>query len=148
MRRILFSPSWILRHALALFMIALFARLGWWQWEKGQSGRGTLQNLFYGVEWPIFAAAVIFGWWQMVREELRPGSAKRAPAAGEAARPGTDGQPWNERHGPGGPGGSGTDGSPSNGFGDDEEDDEELEAYNRYLASLYERDTPSGSGTR
>ncbi len=126
-------------------MIGLFARLGWWQWEKGQSSRGTLQNLFYGVEWPIFAMAVIFGWSQMVREELRPGPAKPAPAAEEAARPGTDAQPWNEHRGPGGPG---ADGPPSSGSGDDEEDDEELEAYNRYLASLYKRDTPSGSGTR
>ncbi|WP_131784677.1 hypothetical protein [Protofrankia symbiont of Coriaria ruscifolia] len=148
MRRILFSPPWILRHALALFMIGLFARLGWWQWEKGQSSRGTLQNLFYGVEWPIFAAAVVFGWWQMVREELRPRPAKvtTPPAVpGTVTRSGVDGQPWEERHGQGRPT---ADGSRGNDFGDDEEDDEDLDAYNRYLASLYERDTPSGSGTR
>ncbi len=129
-------------------MIALFVRLGWWQWEKGRSSHGTLQNLFYGVEWPIFAAAVIFGWWQMVREELHPRSEKEAVppgGPGDITRSGADRRPWEEHGGHGQLTAGGSDG---NNFGDDEEDDEELEAYNRYLASLYERDTPSGSGAR
>ncbi|WP_322762523.1 hypothetical protein [Frankia sp. Cr2] len=138
MRRVLFSPSWLLRHALALFLIGLFARLGWWQWEKGQSTRGTLQNLFYGVEWPIFAAAVLFGWWQMVREERHPTRAREAVP--RSAPPlGADDLP-----------GEHLDKININDIDeiDDEEGEAELASYNRYLAALHERDASSESGTR
>nr|MDT0666623.1 hypothetical protein [Micromonospora sp. DSM 115978] len=90
MRRFL-SPSWLLRHLLAIFLIGLFLRLGWWQLDKGQSERGTLQNLFYGLEWPIFAASVAFFWWRMVRDELKPPDPAK-PQAVRAAPP-LPGQP-------------------------------------------------------
>jgi hypothetical protein len=130
----------LLRHALALFLIGLFAKLGWWQWEKGRSSHGTLQNLFYGVEWPIFAAAVVFGWWQMLREELHPtqateGVPKRPPAPA-ADNPPTD--LFRDLHD------IDMDGTST----DDEEGEAELASYNRYLAALHERDTAAGPGTR
>ncbi len=159
-RRLLFSPSWVLRHLLAIFLIGLFCRLGWWQLMKGESDRGSLQNLFYGFEWPIFAATVAFFWWKMVHEELRP-----SPGPAPLTEPGTIAPTAAVPPGPvGSPGpadGSagradvgvavGTDGgiretgtheTGRTGTHTDThaEDDEDLElaAYNRYLASLYE----------
>ncbi|WP_322766512.1 hypothetical protein [Frankia sp. Cr1] len=143
MRRVLFSPSWLVRHALALFLIGLFARLGWWQWEKGQSARGTLQNLFYGVEWPIFAAAVVFGWWQMVREERHPTRVNEAMP--RIAPPLGANDPAAEYLDKINIGTVDTIGENSI---DDEEGEAELASYNRYLAALHERDAPSGPRPR
>ncbi|WP_239310419.1 MULTISPECIES: hypothetical protein [unclassified Frankia] len=142
MRRVLFSPSWLFRHALALFLIGLFARLGWWQWEKGQSARGTLQNLFYGVEWPIFAAAVVFGWWQMLREELHPTPTPAPETEPSSAPPlGADGVARADAY-------RLTIGDLTESTIEDEEDEAELASYNRYLATLHERDASSGPRTR
>jgi hypothetical protein len=132
-RRLFLSPSWLLRHLLAIFLIGLFLRLGWWQLVKGESDRGTLQNLFYGFEWPIFAATVAFFWWKMVHEELKP-SDRPAPAT----EPGTIAPvAIAPTHLGDGRAGIDADGDATHG---DEPDDEDLElaAYNRYLASLYE----------
>ena len=122
MRRFL-SPSWLLRHLLAIFLICLFLRLGWWQLQKGESDRGTLQNLFYGLEWPIFAATVAYFWWRMVRDELRPPDRDKPERVRAApplpALPASDGA------------------APPD---DEDEEDTELAAYNRYLAALHESD--------
>jgi hypothetical protein len=164
-RRLLFSPSWVLRHLLAIFLIGLFIRLGWWQLVKGNSERGTLQNLFYGIEWPIFAATVAFFWWKMVREELRPSGGPApvtepgtiAPTAavppgatgaqGVAGTPGVAGGAG-AGSGSGAATGSGTGhgaGETETDIDSDDDEDRELAAYNRYLASLYESDA---RGTR
>jgi hypothetical protein len=116
------SLSWLVRHLLAIFLIGLFVRLGWWQLVKGQSDRGTLQNMFYGLEWPIFAAAVAFFWWRMVRDELRPPDPdKPEPVRAAPPLPSTAAA-----------GGAQPD--------DEDEEDIELAAYNRYLAALHESD--------
>lgn len=125
MRRILFRPSWLARHALALGLVLLFMRMGIWQWTKGESEHGSLQNLFYGVEWPIFAAFVVYWWWRMVSEDLRPRD------------PDDTGPQWGQggRIAPEAPAMiSVPDDAPET------DEDRELAAYNRYLASLYERD--------
>lgn len=120
------SPKWLLRHALLVTCVVLFAKLGWWQWEKGRSSHGTLQNLFYGLEWPVFAGFAVFMWWKMLRDELKPpagGTAEQSPDNTErsdvAAR---------------------FDTSPRQPPPEEDGEDEELAAYNRYLASLYARD--------
>ncbi|CAI7978639.1 conserved hypothetical protein [Frankia sp. Hr75.2] len=161
-RRILLSPWWLARHALALALIAFFLRMGVWQWTKGESDHGSMQNLFYGVEWPMFAAFVAYWWYRMISEDLRPRDpddpgpqwGKAGRIAPEAPAP-TGGDPLN------GPGslvavprqgkagtvavtppparlGRPTAGDPLAEVETDE--DRELAAYNRYLASLYERD--------
>ncbi|WP_261560667.1 hypothetical protein [Frankia tisae] len=126
----MFAPSWIARHLLALALIALFIRMGVWQLTKGESAQGSLQNLFYGVEWPIFAVFVVYWWYKMIREELAPTDLS-GPQWGAGGRIAPE-APWRpELDGPRMlPPGSSS--SP--------EEDEELDAYNRYLTSLYERD--------
>jgi hypothetical protein len=155
-RRLLFSPSWVLRHLLTIFLIGLFIRLGWWQLVKGRSDHGTLQNLCYGFEWPIFAATVGFFWWKMVREELRP-SGGPAPVTEPGTIAPTAAMP------PGSPGGSAVGASVGTGTGtgtgtsidaresdieNEDDEDRELAAYNRYLASLYESGARSARGAR
>jgi hypothetical protein len=143
-RRLLFSPSWVLRHLLAIFLIGLFIRLGWWQLVKGNSDRGTLQNLFYGLEWPIFAATVAFFWWKMVREELRP-SGGPAPLTEPGTIAPTAAVPPGLAGGAAGGSGGGATATATAGtretdidIDSDDDEDRELAAYNRYLASLYE----------
>lgn len=131
MRRILLSPSWWLRHLLMVLLVLVFLRLGWWQFEKGRS-HDDLQNLFYGIEWPFFAACVIFGWWRMMQEELRPRAenpaARDSSDAGEGSRENPEARgaaaavPLDAR------------------YDDDDEEDEELADYNRYLAALHAHD--------
>jgi hypothetical protein len=156
-RRILLAPSWWARHALVVFLVLLFGRLGWWQWEKGQSARGTLQNLFYGLEWPVFAGAVVFMWWKMIREELSPRTDSTPTGRPGAGRPGADapaaadgqsGGPLQDR---GAAVSSVLTSGPAPDDNDDDGTDEELAAYNRYLASLHEADLAEQarrSGTR
>lgn len=175
-RRILLRPSWIARHALALALIGLFLRMGIWQWTKGESDHGSMQNLFYGVEWPIFAAFVAYWWWRMVSEDLHPRDAEEDSGpqwglggriAPEAPAPSVDGSvagatgaagaavPATVPH-------QGTAGAvtvtplPQVRPGQvsavapeaETEEDLELAAYNRYLASLYERDATGPDNDR
>ncbi|OAA27093.1 hypothetical protein UG55_1010109 [Frankia sp. EI5c] len=130
MRRILFRPSWVARHVLALFLVGLFLRMGIWQWTKGESDHGTLQNLFYGVEWPIFAAFVVYWWWRMVSEDLHPRDSGEDPGPqwGQGGRIAPEGPALHTRA------------DSDAGAGAETDEDGELAAYNRYLASLYERD--------
>jgi hypothetical protein len=141
-RRILLSPSWWLRHLLMVLLVLVFLRLGWWQFEKGRS-HDDLQNLFYGIEWPFFAGCVIFGWWRMMQEELRPPADRvhtSAPVGSQV--------PGSEVSGSEVPGsqvaGSEVRGAAADGsYGDDDDDDEEdeeLADYNRYLAALHAHD--------
>lgn len=36
--------------------------LGWWQWSRFESSSGTAQNLGYAMQWPAFAAFVVYGY--------------------------------------------------------------------------------------
>lgn len=140
-----------------IVLVAVFLRLGWWQFQKGRSN-SDLQNLFYGIEWPFFAGCVIFGWWRMITDELGWSPSGDADAA--FGEPG--GQPAGALSGcgagaPGTPAGSGPEsfaasvagaasastagsaaGPPDEDF--DDEEDIELAEYNRYLAALAARD--------
>jgi hypothetical protein len=129
-RRLLFAPSWIARHLLALTLVAVFIRMGIWQLTKGESPQGTLQNLFYGIEWPIFAAFVVYWWFKMMKEELAPKD-HTGPQWGVGGRiaPETAWQP-DLGDGP----------RMLIAAAETSEEDEEVDAYNRYLTALYERD--------
>lgn len=46
--------------------------LGWWQWERYESTSGTGQNLGYALQWPVFAAFVVYAYRKFVRYEEEP----------------------------------------------------------------------------
>ena len=117
MRRVLLSPRWVLGHLLALTAAAVCIRLGWWQWQRAQQ-TGSLQNLGYAVQWPIFALFILVFWARVVRDDLRPRQQARRNRPDRPPMPG-----------PAAPA-----------LSADDPEDAKLIAYNRYLASLHERD--------
>jgi hypothetical protein len=68
MRR-LASPGWLLRHAIVVVLVAVFLGLGWWQLGRAEDGNPL--SLGYTIEWPFFAAFVIFMWIREMRLALR-----------------------------------------------------------------------------
>ncbi|WP_250642607.1 hypothetical protein [Frankia sp. AiPa1] len=136
MRRLLFAPSWIARHLLALTLVAVFIRMGIWQFTKGESPQGTMQNLFYGIEWPIFAIFVLYWWFRMIKEALSPPD-DSGPQWGVGGRIAPETPHWQAAGSPRMLTAGGQSGAAA-ALVDDE--DEEVIAYNHYLAALYERD--------
>lgn len=43
--------------------------LGWWQWTRFESAGGTGQNLGYALQWPLFAAFVVYAYRRFVQLE-------------------------------------------------------------------------------
>lgn len=82
----------------------------------------------YTVEWPFFACYAVYTWWKLLHDD--PDARKRAlrerPAASVSALEASHGET--------------TPVALSEGFDPYDESDPELAAYNRYLASLHERD--------
>src|SRR2546430_8378333 len=72
MRRFL-TPAWLLRHAIAVVLVAGCLALGWWQ--IGRARGGNALSYGYAIEWPVFALFVIFVWSREVRAERRGGYA-------------------------------------------------------------------------
>jgi DNA-binding transcriptional regulator of glucitol operon len=108
------TPRWIGLHVLLLVSVVVFARVGWWQWDKAGQ-QGDWQNYGYGVQWWLFGAFAVFLYVKLVLDELDPERVeerqRRADTVPEVivrtqAPPPVD------------------------------EDDEELAAYNRHLAWL------------
>jgi hypothetical protein len=124
--RVFLTPRWLALHLLAVFLVAVCLRLGWWQWQR--AGEGNLRSYGYALQWPGFAVFVVVLWGHLVRDTLRDASGQRPPAApagepaGSALLP-TDPAVAAARH-----------------EADDDEEDEELAAYNQYLAWLHAAD--------
>jgi hypothetical protein len=124
-RRVLLTPKWLFGHVLVLVVAVAFCRLGWWQWSRYRQTHGNLQYLSYALQWPLFAGFGVALWARVVRDSLRPPDRPRRPRPATARRPGPPRRPVvPPAPAPAGPPGA----------------DDELAAYNRYLASLYERD--------
>jgi hypothetical protein len=126
---VFWTPAWLLRHAVAAVLVVAFLALGWWQ--IGRAAGGNALSYAYAVEWPVFAAFVVFVWWKEVRRE-RAAAADGDRAGGPGPRGGTA-SPFAEppplrstRPAHVGPGWE---------LGHDS-GDEQLAAYNRYLAWL------------
>jgi hypothetical protein len=56
--------------ALAIVAVSLIAVVGgallaWWQWTRYQSPTGTLQNLGYVLQWPLFGVFPGFMFWRI-----------------------------------------------------------------------------------
>ncbi|WBB79536.1 hypothetical protein O7606_25865 [Micromonospora sp. WMMD882] len=81
----LWTPGWIARHVAMVVLVVGFCALGWWQIDRAVAG-GNSSSWAYAVEWPIFAAFVVFVWWREVRHALRGPDAP--PATTAAARNG------------------------------------------------------------
>ncbi|MEV4639414.1 hypothetical protein AB0J80_18885 [Actinoplanes sp. NPDC049548] len=69
--RALLRPAWLVRHVVALVLVAGFLGLGWWQFSRATGGN-TL-SWGYTFEWPVFALFVVFLWVREVQQELRAG---------------------------------------------------------------------------
>lgn len=81
----LWTPAWIVRHVAMVVLVVAFCALGWWQISRASAG-GNSSSWAYAVEWPIFAAFVVFVWWREVRHALR-GPDERPAGAGESGGP-------------------------------------------------------------
>ncbi|RVW03783.1 transcriptional regulator [Rhodococcus spongiicola] len=65
--------------------------LGWWQWTRFESVGGNGQNLGYALQWPLFAAFVIYAYRRFVQlEDDREQDDADGPAAGAATDQPTD----------------------------------------------------------
>jgi len=70
--------------------------LGWWQWQRFESATGTGQNLGYALQWPLFAAFVVYAYRKFVRYEQepppphKPGALTEIPAGLLPERPSAD----------------------------------------------------------
>ena len=120
-----------IRRRTALIALVIVAAvgclaLGWWQWTRFEAVGGTGQNLGYALQWPLFAAFVVYAYRRFVQLE----SSMDQPSA----------EPDGPRELPVGllpqrPVARATD-----------DLDSATAEYNRYLAELAARDT-KGSGT-
>lgn len=110
------TPGWLLKHAAMIVLVSAFLSLGWWQVTRAAAG--NLLSYGYAVQWPLFAAFVIFVWVREVRAQLRP-------PRDEAPEPPAPGVRRPVRTRPVAPPADPAD-----------ETDPQLAAYNRYLAWL------------
>ncbi len=113
--RAFLTPRWLGLHLLLVVSVGAFARIGAWQWDRGQ-GSGGWQNYGYALQWWLFAGFAVFLYVKLVLDERDPSrlehdepTAPLPPVVQPAAAP------------------------PA------EDEDDELAAYNRYLRSLHER---------
>ncbi len=130
MRRV-WTPRWVLVHAAAVVLVVGFLGLGWWQVRR--AAEGNTLSFGYAIEWPVFAAFVIYVWVKEIRRTLRgpaESDAGRSPASLPAPSPRPI-VPHPDRR--------------RNEAAYDDSGDEALAAYNRYLAWLNENPHASPS---
>ncbi|MFI9382278.1 hypothetical protein [Kutzneria sp. NPDC052558] len=75
----LLAPRWLLVHLVALAAMLTCFRLGVWQWDRSQESSGTLQNLGYALQWPLFGLFIPFMYWRMWQLEKDRRPAEDAP---------------------------------------------------------------------
>lgn len=109
---------------ITLVIVAALACLvlAWWQWQRYESVNGTGQNLGYALQWPLFAAFVVYAYRKFVRYEEEPPQPHKPDAVTEIP-PGL----LPERPKPVEP----------------EPEDPALRDYNAYLAELAKQDNPT-----
>ncbi|HEY5855963.1 MAG TPA: transcriptional regulator [Aldersonia sp.] len=82
--------SAVRRHRPALILLVVVAAagclvLGWWQWTRFEAAGGTGQNLGYALQWPLFAAFVVYAYRRFVQLEADREEADGADSADGAA---------------------------------------------------------------
>ncbi|HEY0806165.1 MAG TPA: hypothetical protein VGD84_13910 [Pseudonocardiaceae bacterium] len=141
--------------ALAIVAVSLVAVVGgamlaWWQWTRYTSATGTLQNLGYVLQWPLFGVFPAFMFWRIHRTAQRERAADEADANEADTEADTNAEPIpTPRQGTPRP-------KPEPQLdprltytqnrtvaGPDPELDQELLAYNNYLARLADREQHS-----
>lgn len=142
------SATWLSRRALLLHLtLAIVApgclAAGWWMFTRARHGDPVAW--IYTVEWPFFACYAVYMWWKLLHDDP---TARRAAMSGPAAvvrRPLAMAR--GGRSSASGVAATATeaeataqDSPPAITFDPYDESDPELAAYNRYLASLHERD--------
>jgi DNA-binding transcriptional regulator of glucitol operon len=122
----LLAPRWLLVHLLALAAVVVCFRLGWWQWDRSQEASGTLQNLGYALQWPLFGLFVPFMYWRMwkldkERHASEAAQAVEAPAVEPMPKPRRSPTEWRTA-------------------AEADQVDDAMAEYNSYLAALSARD--------
>jgi DNA-binding transcriptional regulator of glucitol operon len=114
---------------VCLASLLVCCALAWWQWVRYSSATGTLQNLGYVLQWPVFGLFPAFMFWR-IRQLNRRAAEAGAHTEGKAPAP----EPQPSPPSPAQP-------SPLQPrLAPPAEVDDELAAYNRYLAELNSRD--------
>jgi DNA-binding transcriptional regulator of glucitol operon len=131
-RRLIFTPRWILWHLLTLGAMVACGFLAAWQWHRAGEAMGSALNVGYGLQWPLFA--VFFGvmWWRMLRME----AAQLAEQPEPEPAPVVPARPVPEGPSPFGP----RPATAAQPLHHDEPEDRRLAAYNERLAEIAERD--------
>jgi DNA-binding transcriptional regulator of glucitol operon len=133
-RRFVFTPRWVVGHALVVAAAVCCVLLGRWQLGRAEITH-SMQNMAYALQWPLFAVFFVVMWLRMLRLESRrldEEADAEQPAEPEAASPdSTHSAP------------AVADRAESAVVHDEEDDDPELAAYNRMLAELAARDQES-----
>ena len=153
--RLVLSPRWIAWHLLTLGAMATCAFLAIWQWQRAGSAMGSVLNVGYGLQWPLFALFFAFFWWHFLHMEVQatrtadsagqtheaaggatgrdpgPVTAEEAPVVREEPRTAAT-EPVDDRPSPFGPRPAGVDLSRLS--------DPQIRAYNDELAKLTARD--------
>ena len=81
----MFSSRGLLIVAVSLVSLIGGALLAWWQWDRYQSASGTLQNLGYVLQWPLFGVFPAFMFYRISLAAKRAKEADEAAMAEEAA---------------------------------------------------------------
>jgi hypothetical protein len=117
------APRLLARHALMVVLVTAFLLLGWWQFDRARAG--NMLSYAYAVEWPVFAAFVVFVWVKEIRAELGRDLPEPAVPTAEVPDELANLPGYVPFEMPAGPRGSGAD-----------DGDPDLVAYNRYLEWL------------
>lgn len=131
MRQLVLSPRWILWHLLTLGAVVTCVWLAVWQWQRAGSAMGSVLNIGYGLQWPLFAVFFAVMWWRFLRMEIVRLKTAEPETPNPAAPPPSVRQPL---HGPNPFGPRPADARPA-----PIDEDSELAAYNRMLAELAAR---------
>jgi hypothetical protein len=86
----LFSSRTLATVAVSLFALIGCCLLAWWQWTRFESASGTLQNLGYVLQWPLFGVFPGFMFWRIHRAAQRERAEAEAEAAADIAEPVTE----------------------------------------------------------
>jgi hypothetical protein len=102
-RQGLFGSRTLANIGVSVFALIGGALLAWWQWTRYESASGTLQNLGYVLQWPLFGVFPGFMFWRIRKahlaslledQQLAVLSGQDVPAAGEVPRPADPVDDW------------------------------------------------------